>query len=168
MKFTKQDFLQSPQMMINVDEHIKVEENDFLRHSPVRSIPSAHITGTLSYDGKALVTSDLELEGTLIVPDSITDEDLEVEFSTRSQLTYSFEPVNAGEEEITAARKDTVDLNPEIFQAILFEAPMSLTRLPRDQYPEGKGWKLISDQDPKEPAIDPRWEKLNDFKLEDE
>ncbi len=60
MKFTKQDFLQSPQMMINVDEHIKVEENDFLRHSPVRSIPSAHITGTLSYDGKALVTSDLK------------------------------------------------------------------------------------------------------------
>ena len=87
MKFTKQDFLQSPQMIINLDERIKVEENDFLRHSPVRSIPSARITGTLSYDGRALVTSDLDLEGTLIVPDSITDEDLEVEFSTRSQHT---------------------------------------------------------------------------------
>ncbi len=38
MKFTKQDFLQSPQMMINVDEHIKVEEND----CPLDSVCTHH------------------------------------------------------------------------------------------------------------------------------
>lgn len=168
MKYNRQDFLRSPQMIIDIDETIRVEENDFLRHSPVRSIPQAHIQGTLSYDGKSLVTSDLELTGVMIVPDSITDEDVDVDFSCRSQQTYSFEPVADRNEDITVVKKDTVDINPEIFQAILFEAPMSVTRLPRDQYPEGQGWKLISDQDKQEPAIDPRWEKLNDFKLEDD
>lgn len=64
--------------------------------------------------------------------------------------------------------KDTIDINPEIFQAILYEAPMSITRLPRDQYPKGDGWQLLSDQDREEPKIDPRWEKLNDFKLDDD
>lgn len=168
MKFNRQDFLRSPQMIIDIDETIRVEENDFLRHSPVRSIPQAHVQGTLSYDGKSLVNSDLELAGVMIVPDSITDEDVDVDFSCRSQQTYSFEPVTDGNEDITVVKKDTVDINPEIFQAILFEAPMSVTRLPREKYPEGNGWKLISDQDKQEPAIDPRWEKLNDFKLEDD
>ena len=62
----------------------------------------------------------------------------------------------------------TRDINPEIFQAIIYEAPMSITRLPRDQYPKGDGWQLLSDQDKEEPKIDPRWEKLNDFKLDDD
>ena len=29
-------------------------------------------------------------------------------------------------------------------------------------------WQLLSDQDREEPKIDPRWEKLNDFKLDDD
>ena len=45
---------------------------------------------------------------------------------------------------------------------------MSITRLPRDQYPKGDGWQLLPDQDKEEPKIDPRWEKLNDFKLDDD
>ena len=45
---------------------------------------------------------------------------------------------------------------------------LNITRLPRDQYPKGDGWQLLSDQDKEEPKIDPRWEKLNDFKLDDD
>ncbi len=43
-------------------------------------------------------------------------------------------------------KKDTININPEIFQAILYEAPMSITRLPRDQYPKGDGWQVLSDK----------------------
>ncbi|WP_308586312.1 YceD family protein, partial [uncultured Holdemanella sp.] len=90
-------------------------------------------------------------------------------FEAESQQTYSFVPVqDAEDQEIIVVKKDTIDINPEIFQAILYEAPMSITRLPRDQYPKGDGWQLLSDQDKEEPKIDPRWEKLNDFKLDDD
>ena len=104
----------------------------------------------------------------MIVLDSITMEDLEVAFDTKSQETYSFDPIKENDEDIIVVKKDTVDINPEIFQAIIYEAPMSITCLPRDQYPKGDGWQLLSDQDKEEPKIDPRWEKLNDFKLDDD
>ena len=114
-----------------------------------------------------MVYSNLDIDGVMIVLDSITMEDLDVEFDTKSQETYSFEPVSQ-DEDIIAVKKNTLDINPEIFQAVLYEAPMAITRLPRDQYPKGDGWALLSDQDPQEPQIDPRWEKLKDFKLEDD
>ncbi|MBP3869495.1 MAG: DUF177 domain-containing protein [Faecalicoccus sp.] len=167
MKFTKKDFVEAPEGTISIDEWITVEENDLLHHSQVKSIPEVHITGTLQYDGNALVYSNLDIDGVMIVLDSITMEDLDVEFDTKSQETYSFEPVSQ-DEDIIAVKKNTLDINPEIFQAVLYEAPMAITRLPRDQYPKGDGWALLSDQDPQEPQIDPRWEKLKDFKLEDD
>ncbi len=171
MKYTKKDFLNASNHIIKIDEWIAVEENELLHHSQVKSIPEVHITGTLQFDGSTLVFSDLDLEGTMIVLDSITDEDLEVAFDTKSQDTYSFAPIPEdveAEEDIIVVKKDTVDINPAVFQAILYEAPMSITRVPRDQYPKGDGWQLLSDQDEVKPAIDPRWEKLNEFKLEDE
>lgn len=168
MKFTKKDFLNAKNGIIEIDEWIAVEENDLLHHTQVKSIPEVHVTGTLQFDHRSLVFSDLDLDGVMIVLDSITMEDLEVAFDTKSQETYSFNPIKENDEDIIVVKKDTVDINPEIFQAIIYEAPMSITRLPRDQYPKGDGWQLLSDQDKEEPKIDPRWEKLNDFKLDDD
>lgn len=168
MKFTKKDFLNAKNGIIEIDEWIAVEENDLLNHTQVKSIPEVHVTGTLQFDHRSLVFSDLDLDGVMIVLDSITMEDLEVAFDTKSQETYSFDPIKENDEDIIVVKKDTVDINPEIFQAIIYEAPMSITRLPRDQYPKGDGWQLLSDQDKEEPKIDPRWEKLNDFKLDDD
>ena len=168
VKFTKKDFLNAKNGIIEIDEWIAVEENDLLHHTQVKSIPEVHVTGTLQFDHRSLVFSDLDLDGVMIVLDSITMEDLEVAFDTKSQETYSFDPIKENDEDIIVVKKDTVDINPEIFQAIIYEAPMSITRLPRDQYPKGDGWQLLSDQDKEEPKIDPRWEKLNDFKLDDD
>lgn len=168
VKFTKKDFLNAKNGIIEIDEWIAVEENDLLHHTQVKSIPEVHVTGTLQFDHRSLVFSDLDLDGVMIVLDSITMEDLEVAFDTKSQETYSFDPIKENDEDIIVVKKDTVDINLEIFQAIIYEAPMSITRLPRDQYPKGDGWQLLSDQDKEEPKIDPRWEKLNDFKLDDD
>ena len=168
VKFTKKDFQIAENGVIAIDEWISVEDNDFLRHTQVKSIPEVHITGTLQFDQSSLVFSDLELDGVMIVPDSITLEDLEVIFDTTSQVTYSFDPVTQDDDEIIVVKKDTIDLNPEILQAVIYEAPMHITRLPRDQYPKGDGWQVLSDQDPKEEKIDPRWAKLNEFKMDDD
>ena len=89
MKFQKIDFQNAKNGIIHIDERISVEENDFLRHTQVKSIPEVHITGTLQFDQSSLVFSNLELDGVMIVPDSITLEDLEVTFDTTSQVTYS-------------------------------------------------------------------------------
>lgn len=165
VKFTRQDFVSSENGIIEIDEHFSVEDHDQLHHTQVKSIPEVHITGTLQFDGTALVFSDLDLNGVMIVPDSITLEDIEVEFETTSQTTYSFRPVEPGEQDdIIAIEKNILDLEPEIFQAITLEEPISITNVAREDYPKGDGWQLISDQDPpEEQEMDPRWAKLNEL-----
>lgn len=170
MRYTKQDFLTAPEQFIDVDEWISVEESEFLAQSVVKAVPECHITGQLHYDGKNRVTSDLNIKGVMTVLDSITDEDLDVDFETHSETVYSFEPVSAEEaDEVVVVKRDTIDINPEIFQGIVFEAPMSITSVSRDQYPKGNGWVLLSDQDAdEEEEIDPRWAKLKDFQFNDD
>ncbi len=69
------------------------------------------------------VSSDLRMDGTMIVLDSITNEDIDFPFEAESQQTYSFVPVqDAEDQEIIVVKKETIDINPEIFQAILYEA----------------------------------------------
>lgn len=173
VKFTKTDFLHSENGIIHIDEHLAMEENDLLHHTQVKSIPEVHVTGTLQFDGNALVFSDLDMDGVMIVCDSITSEDIEVTFDTTSQSTYSFvrlDQLDEEDDEIIVVKHDSIDLNPEIFETVLLEAPISISRLPRDQYPKGDGWQLLSDQDPQEDedTIDSRWAKLSEFKLDDD
>lgn len=170
MKFNRKDFLNAKNHIIEIDEWIAIEENDLLHHTSVKSIPDVHVTGTLEFDGMNFVSSDLRMDGTMIVLDSITNEMILIFHLRRSRnkriLLFLYRMQK--DQEIIVVKKETIDINPEIFQAILYEAPMSITRLPRDQYPKGDGWQLLSDQDKEEPKIDPRWEKLNDFKLDDD
>ena len=60
MKFTKKDFLNAKNGIIEIDEWIAVEENDLLHHTQVKSIPEVHVTGTLQFDHRSLVFSDLD------------------------------------------------------------------------------------------------------------
>lgn len=140
MKFTKKDFLQQPNRTIEIDEVLAVEESEFLHQTQVKSIPRVHVRGTLQFDGSTTVFSDLEMDGDMIVLDSITAEDVEVAFDARSQSTYSFVPVDQAEaNDVIVVKKETIDLNPEIVAAVVWEAPMSITRLSREQYPSGEG-----------------------------
>lgn len=47
---------------------------------------------------------------------------------------------------------------------------MSLTRVSKEDYPSGNGWKVMSEEDLEDDQdkIDPRWEKLSEFKLDDD
>ena len=76
MKFNRKDFLNAKNHIIEIDEWIAVEENDLLHHTSVKSIPDVHVTGTLEFDGMNFVSSDLRMDGTMIVLDSITNEDI--------------------------------------------------------------------------------------------
>ena len=59
MKFQKIDFQNAKNGIIHIDERISVEENDFLRHTQVKSIPEVHITGTLQFAHLGSIFSSL-------------------------------------------------------------------------------------------------------------
>ena len=65
---------------------------------------------------------------------------------------------------------DVVELLPVIFQLILMEVPLKAVKPGIGEYPQGKGWKVIREEDlrkEKEQEIDPRLAKLREFKVED-
>lgn len=200
VKYTKKDFLTASEPTIEVDAQLTDLPEDLFTGTPVVNVPECHISGTLHYDGKSRVISRLELSGVMTVPDSITGEDVDVDFDTESETEYSFDPIaeqgadaKAGSskyraedalydadeassvyeedgEEVVIVKMNTIDLMDEIIQAIVYEAPMSITRLDREDFPQGEGWTLISDQDPvsSQQQEDPRWAKLKEFKIDDD
>ena len=83
---------------------------------------------------------------------------------------FFFDPVEPeDDEEIIRVYRDTLDLSDEAQEAIVYEAPMSVTRLAREDYPQGEGWTLTSDQDPQtdKKEEDPRWAKLKEIQFEE-
>ena len=68
MKFNRKDFLNANNHIIEIDEWIAIEENDLLHHTSVKSVPDVHVTGILEFDGMNFVSSDLSMDGTMVVP----------------------------------------------------------------------------------------------------
>ena len=52
VKFTKKDFLNTKNGIIEIDEWIAVEENDLLHHTQVKSIPEVHVTDVYKRQGQ--------------------------------------------------------------------------------------------------------------------
>lgn len=170
MKFRKSDFLSSPDSSIHVDFDFTDLTGERYANTPVKAVPDCHVDGVLHFDGQNRVVSNLHYNGVMIVEDSITGEDLEYDFEADSEKEYSFNPLeDADEEDVIVVSRDMIDLTDEAVEAIVYEAPMSITRLAREDYPSGKGWTLVSDQDAPEEAEkeDPRWAKLKEFNFEE-
>lgn len=67
------------------------------------------------------------------------------------------------------AKGDIVELYPVLFQLIMMEIPYKVVKEGLTDYPKGKGWEVVREEDliaSKEKAIDPRLAKLRDFKIE--
>ena len=160
MRYSKADFLQAENNTIALDEDISFEPEAFARMHHIRSVPRVHVSGEIHYDVVSeRVYADLSVTGVMIVPCSITLEDVEVEFHSESSEQFSF-----------VKSEDAVELLPVIFQLILMEVPLKAVKPGIGEYPQGKGWKVIREEDlrkEKEQEIDPRLAKLREFKVED-
>ena len=112
--------------------------------------------------------ADLSITGVMIVPCSITLDDVEVSFHSESEEVFSF--VKCEDADVHEAKGDVVELLPVIFQQILMEIPLKVVKPGIKEYPKGEGWKVIREEDlqeEKEKEIDPRLAKLREFKAED-
>lgn len=168
VKYRKSDFLTAASSSMDVDLDFSDPEGRLFANTLIQALPECHITGVLHFDGRNRVSSDLHCEGVMTVIDSITGDELDVDFEAESEKTYSFDGADTLEEAVLV-KNDTIDLTDEAVEAIVYEAPMSITRLAREDYPSGEGWSLVSDQDPvdEKKEEDPRWAKLKDFHFED-
>lgn len=169
MKIARADLLRAENNTISIDESIRFEPEAFARMHNIRSVPDVHVSGEIHYDVVSeRVYADLSVTGVMIVPCSITLEDVEVEFHSESSEQFSF--VKSEDADVHETKGDVVELLPVIFQQILMEIPLKVVKPGIKEYPKGEGWKVIREEDlqeEKEKEIDPRLAKLREFKAED-
>lgn len=171
LKWSKNELLNSFNETVTFDEFITFEPHFISKINHLRELQDVEVNGTLHYDTHSdLATCDFEIHGAMIVPCSITNEDVEHLFSTQSSQVFAFHKVDK-DEDIIEVKKDLVELMPVIFQNIILEIPLKVVKENITQYPKGKGWEVVKEETfikEKEDEIDPRLAKLREFKIEED
>lgn len=169
MKWSKLELLQAKNGTIEFEDTIDFEPAVFSKMHQIRGLQDVTVSGNIHYDASIeRIFADLDIEGVMIVPCSITLEDIEYDFHTKSLEVFSFDKTD--DEDVHEVKGDVVELLPVIFQLILMEVPLKIVKKGLKQYPKGDGWEVVKEEDyikAKSDEIDPRLAKLKEFKLED-
>lgn len=169
MKYSRLELLQAQNQTIAFDEHINFEPAVFTKMNQIRGLQDVTVEGNVHYDTiSERVYAQLDIDGVMIVPCSISLEDVEYDFHTQSLEVFSFNKCNDGD--IHEVKGDVVELLPVIFQLVLMEIPLKVIKKGLKQYPKGNGWEVVKEElydVSKKDDIDPRLAKLKEFKMED-
>lgn len=154
--------------MIQFRESITFDQAAFSKMNQIRGLQDVTVSGHIQYDEQRdRAYADLDIAGVMILPCSVTNEDVDYAFHTQSLEEFAFEKSN--DEDVHVSKGDVVELMPVIFQLILMEIPLKVVK-ENVQYPRGKGWEVMKEEDyqkSKKDEIDPRLAKLKEFKTED-
>lgn len=169
MKFSKKELLQAKNNVIVFDDTVTFAPEVFNKMTQIRGLHDVNVAGEIHYDAnseKAFV--DLDIEGIMVLPCSISLEDVDYSFHTSSKEVFSF--VKDDDDDVIEAKGDVIEILPLAFQVILLEIPLKVVKEDIDQYPKGNGWEVMKEEDynkAKKDEIDPRLAKLKEFKIEE-
>lgn len=123
---------------VNIDNDIIIP-NDILKESTIRKLDNVHFKGYLN----KLVDDTYELIGTLtgtmVIPDDITLEDYEYNFTSEIEEKIDETRINF---------QKTLDITDDLWQNILVEIPLRAVNEKNENISlKGNGWRLISEED---------------------
>ncbi|QIK70381.1 DUF177 domain-containing protein [Erysipelothrix sp. HDW6C] len=170
MKFIRSDLDRLTTQRINIDEEVVIDLGPQKDSSRVTALRDIFAVGHGYYDDhSSRFITDLTIDGIMTVPCAITLTPFDIDFSFRLGEVFSFEPLGPEDEGIEEVDGEELDLTPYIMDAILAEVPLKAIHPDLEEYPEGDGWQVMTEEDyikEKNQAIDPRLAKLKDFKFE--
>lgn len=167
LKWLKTAFLNAKNHTIEFDKSIDVDKSLFQEKHQIKALKEIVAFGKMRYDlNEDLIHVDITVEGVMVVPCSLTLEDVEYEFTTDAYELFSFTK-NKQEMDIHYCEKHQIDLIPLIVQLISMEVPMRIVKDEILQYPSGQDWEITSDElySKKEKPIDPRLAKLKEYQF---
>ncbi len=167
MKWTRSELLKN-YGHVEFDEEVEIDASVFSGHVRINGIENLHVSGSGYLDDDSdRFYCKLYVDGTMLVPDSITNQEIAYPFETESNEVYAFGDTD--EDGVRIVTDEVIDLLPAVIEDILVEVPLEVTELAEDEYPEGDGWKVYSEasyQESRKDQIDPRLAKLKQFKGE--
>lgn len=167
MKWTKTELLRDLQN-VDFDEDVVIENDELKNDTGILSVVDVHVEGHGYIDDEDdRFYVDMHITGTMICPDAITNEPIEVPLDVESQETYVFEETD--EDGVRLVTSEVVDLMPAVIDAILLEVPLQVTEAVEGEYPHGDGWQIFTEaeyQESRKDQLDPRLAGLKQFKNE--
>jgi uncharacterized metal-binding protein YceD (DUF177 family) len=123
---------------INIDNEVNISE-ELLSTSTIRRLYNVHFNGYID----KLIDDTYELVGTLsgtmIIPDDITLEDFEYNFTSEIEENIDETRINY---------QKSIDITEDLWQNILVEIPLkAVNEKNKNIKLEGNGWRLISEED---------------------
>ena len=123
---------------INIDNDVNISE-ELLSSSTIRRLNNVHFNGYIDKlidDSYELVGT---LSGTMIIPDDITLEDFEYNFTSEIEENIDETRINY---------QKSIDITLDLWQNILVEIPLkAVNEKNKNIKLEGDGWRLISEED---------------------
>ena len=123
---------------INIDNNVNISE-ELLNTSTIRRLNNVHFNGYID----KLIDDTYELvgvvTGTMIIPDDITLEDFEYNFTSEIEENIDETRINY---------QKSIDITDDLWQNILVEIPLkAVNEKNRNIKLEGDCWRLISEED---------------------
>lgn len=111
---------------------------EYYEGSGIHHIDNLHIKGKLYYDKDNLIHAIAEIKGNMIIPDSISLEEIAYPFFIQYDDIL---------EESYKNDENKLDLFEFLWENIVLEIPLKFTKVTDLSKFHGDGWKLISDEE---------------------
>lgn len=145
---------------IVIDEKLNVSK-EYLDKVNIIELKDVKVEGEITRNSNYDYYVSLDIYGTMVLPCSISLKPTNYEFTIKidDNLLDLLEEIDENVKKV----ENTIDIFPIIWENILMEIPMRVVNSDISSIPkEGKGWKLI-DEDEEEENINPEFAKLKDL-----
>ena len=137
------------------DESLTID-SELYKNSAIKNLKPVKISGKIFYNISDEIELDLDVEGVMVLEDSITLDPIDYPYSFHINEIVSSE--NEEIKEYYQNSKNTLDIMPSLWQNIVLEVPISITK-EKDAHLSGEGWELKNEDDKE--SIDPRLAELS-------
>ncbi|MBO4601424.1 MAG: DUF177 domain-containing protein [Bacilli bacterium] len=144
---------------ININELLTIDE-ELYKNTSIKELKPIKVDGKIFYNVSDEIELDLDVEGIMVLEDSITLDPIDYPYSININEIIS--ESNEDIKEYYQNSKNILDIMPILWQNIVLEVPISITK-EKDAHLSGEGWELNNEEENK---IDPRLAELS--KLLDE
>jgi uncharacterized protein len=137
----------------------KIEFDKGIYHNKeIKDIKKAYLKGYIYYNSAEILEINLNVEGIMILRDSVTLEPIDYPFNIKINEEYSLNEEYF--KEYYEKEQNILDIMAILWENIVLEVPMHLTNT-KDAKLSGDGWSLGSNKNDEE--IDPRLAKLTEL-----
>ena len=155
---------------LRFDEDININIEDIASNPDIIEIKKVHVT-LEAKEVVDLVVVEYTLKANLILRSTRTLRPVPYKIKETVALTLSVEEKDYDDEDIIQVNDDRYDMYPEFLSTLITSIPLKIIGKDDPESIQGDNWEVISEDEyykKKKETVDPRFEKLLEFDLEDD